>query len=195
MRSIGSVVGTLCLVLAACGSADTTTTLGTPDTAPVALSTTSTTSTPTATAESSPEGGLVVQDGDTLEVHYVGTLDDGSTFDSSRERDVPFSFTVGVGQVISGFDDAVRGLVVGESRTVRIPAEEAYGAWSEDNVVEVPFTASQSDVAVGEEVALSNGQPGVVVEIRTDTVLVDINHRLAGEALTFEIEVLSITRG
>ena len=66
-------------------------------------------------------GTLMVQDGDLVEVHYDGTLDDGSTFDSSRERDTPFSFEVGTGQVIPGFDDAVRGLKVGESREVRIP--------------------------------------------------------------------------
>ncbi|MEN8233712.1 MAG: peptidylprolyl isomerase [Actinomycetota bacterium] len=139
-------------------------------------------------------GTLVVQDGDLVEVHYVGTLDDGSEFDSSRDGGTPFSFTVGVGQVISGFDDAVRGLRVGESRTVRIPAEDAYGEWSEENVVEVPYGESQADVAVGDEVFLSNGQSAIVLEVKSETVVLDANHELAGEALTFEIELLSVTR-
>ncbi|MEN8114692.1 MAG: peptidylprolyl isomerase [Actinomycetota bacterium] len=137
---------------------------------------------------------FVVQDGDLVEVHYVGTLDDDTQFDSSRDRGAPFSFTVATGQVIPGFDDAVRGLQVGESRTVRIPAEEAYGEWSEDNVVEVPYGESQSDVAVGDQVFLSNGQSAIVLEVKSDTVVLDANHELAGEALTFEIELLLITR-
>jgi FKBP-type peptidyl-prolyl cis-trans isomerase 2 len=139
-------------------------------------------------------GTLVVQDGDLVDVHYVGTLDDGTQFDSSRDRGTPFSFTVASGQVISGFDDAVRGLRVGESRTVRIPAEEAYGSWSEDNIIEVPYGDSQSDVEVGDQVFLSNGQAATVLEVKGDTVVLDANHELAGEALTFEIEVLAITR-
>jgi len=148
------------------------------------------------TAQQKPgtEGTLMVQDGDLVEVHYVGTLDDGSTFDSSRERGVPFSVTVGTGQVIPGFDEAVRGLGVGESRVVRIPASEAYGEWSQDNVVEVPYGEEQSDVAVGDQVYLNTGQPATVLEVKDGTVVLDANPQLAGEALTFDIEVLSITR-
>jgi len=140
------------------------------------------------------EGTLMVQDGDLVEVHYDGTLDDGSTFDSSRDRDTPFSFTVGTGQVIAGFDEAVRGLKVGQSREVRIPADEAYGEWSDANVVEVPYGADQSDVAVGDKVYLNTGQPAIVLEVKDGTVVLDANHELAGKALTFDIEVLSITR-
>lgn len=139
-------------------------------------------------------GGFVVQDGDLVEVHYVGTLDDGTQFDSSRDRGSPFSFTVASGQVIPGFDDAVRGLRVGESRTVRIPAADAYGEWSQDNVIEVPYGESQSDVAVGDTVYLTDGRAAVVLEVKPDIVVLDANHELAGEALTFEIEVLAITR-
>jgi FKBP-type peptidyl-prolyl cis-trans isomerase 2 len=136
----------------------------------------------------------MVQDGDLVEVHYDGTLDDGSTFDSSRDRGTPFSFTVGTGQVIAGFDEAVRGLKVGESRSVRIPAEEAYGEWSQDNVVEVPVGEGQDDVTVGDKVFLNTGQGAVVLEVKDGTVVLDANHELAGKALTFDIEVLSITR-
>jgi FKBP-type peptidyl-prolyl cis-trans isomerase 2 len=145
-------------------------------------------------ATSTTVGGFMVQDGDLLEVHYDGTLDDGSTFDSSRKRDTPFIFTVGTEQVIDGFDEAVRGLKVGESRTVRIEPADAYGEWSDENVVEVPFGPDQDDVAVGDQVFLNTGQPAVVLEVKDGTVILDINHTLAGEALTFEIEVLAITR-
>ena len=140
-------------------------------------------------------GGIfMAQDGDLVEVHYDGTLDDGSTFDSSRERGTPFSFEVGTGQVISGFDEAVRGLKVGESRGVRIPPGEAYGERSDENIVEVPYGPDQSDVAVGDQVYLNTGQSAIVLEVKTDTVVLDANHELAGQALTFNIEVLSITR-
>lgn len=138
---------------------------------------------------------LIVQDGDVVEVHYIGTLDDGSQFDSSRDRDVPFSFTVGTGQVISGFDEAVRGGEVGDVRTVHIEPENAYGEWSEEKLVVVPFNPEQGDVEVGDEVFLTNGQPAIVTEVTAETITLDTNHRLAGEALTFEIEILAITRG
>jgi peptidyl-prolyl isomerase F (cyclophilin D) len=149
----------------------------------------------TPTTKAIPTEGFIVQDGDAVEVHYVGTLDDGSQFDSSRDRDVPFSFTVGTGQVIGGFDEAVRGGKVGDVRTVRIDPENAYGEWSEDNVVEVPFNAEQGDVKVGDEVFLTSGQPAIVLEVTEEIVKLDINHKLAGQALTFEIEILAITRG
>ena len=136
----------------------------------------------------------MVQDGDLVDVHYDGTLDDGSTFNSSRERGAPFSFTVGTGQVIPGFDDAVRGLKVGESRTVRILSADAYGEWTEDLVAEVPYGPSQDDVAVGDVVFLNDGRQAIVLEVKEGTVVLDANHTLAGEALTFEIEVLAITR-
>lgn len=164
----------------------TTTTLGTPAEGTPAEG---------APAEGIPEGGFIVQDGDIVEVHYVGTLDDGSQFDSSRDRDVPFTFTVGAGQVISGFDEAVRGGKVGDVQTVRMEAADAYGEWSEENVIEVPVNPEQGVVAVGDEVFLTSGQPVVVLEVTEETVTLDANHRLAGEALTFEIEILSITRG
>jgi FKBP-type peptidyl-prolyl cis-trans isomerase 2 len=139
-------------------------------------------------------GGFIVQDGDIVEVHYVGTLDDGSQFDSSRERGSSFTFTVGTGQVIPGFDEAVRGGRVGDVTTVRIEPADAYGEPSDDNIIEVPLNPEQGDVAVGDEVFLTNGQPAVVLAVTDETVTLDANHPLAGEALTFEIEILSITR-
>ena len=139
-------------------------------------------------------GGFMIQDGDALEVHYVGTLDDGSTFDSSRERATPFAFTVGTEEVIGGFDEAVLGLKVGESRVVRILPDDAYGERDEGLVIELPYGSDQADVAVGDEVALNTGQPAVILEVKEGTVVLDANHKLAGQALTFDIEILSITR-
>lgn len=190
------LLAVLGLVAAACSSspdaeeASTTTTAGT-----VTTVTTGDPGEQQDTSSGAAAGeGLVVQDGDVVEVHYVGTLDDGSQFDSSRDRGTPFSFTVGSGQVISGFDDAVRGAKVGDINTVRMDAADAYGEWSEANIIEVPFNPEQGDVAVGDEVFLTNGQPATVLEVTDETVTLDANHPLAGQALTFEIEVLSITR-
>lgn len=138
--------------------------------------------------------GFIAQDGDLVEVHYVLTLDDGTVQDSSRDRGSTFTFTVGAGDVIAGFDTAVRGAKVGDVKTVRMEADQGYGEWSEANIVAVPFNPDQGDVAVGDEVFLTNGQPAVVIEVTAETVTLDANHPLAGEALTFEIEVISITR-
>ncbi len=192
-RRLLVLLAVLGVVAAACSG----TSADSPDVAPTTEAAVPTQSdTPAETVASGTEGdNLVVQDGDTVEVHYVGTLDDGSQFDSSRDRGTPFGFVVGSGQVISGFDEAVRGAKVGDINTVRMEAADAYGEWSPDNVIEVPRSPEQGDVAVGDQVFLNSGQRAVVVEVSETTVKLDINHPLAGEALTFEIEILSVTRG
>lgn len=129
-------------------------------------------------------------DGDTVSVHYTGTLDDGSQFDSSAGRD-PLEFEVGSGQVISGFDQAVRGLSVGESRTVRMEAADAYGEVREDLVVQVPADRAPDGLTVGDQVA-AGGMPATVVAMDDETVTIDANHQLAGKALTFDVELVSI---
>jgi len=144
--------------------------------------------TPTATPT---EEARMVQDGDTVSVHYTGTLDNGEQFDSSVGRD-PLTFTVGSGQVISGFDDAVRGHAVGESIDVRIPPEEAYGQRDEQQVLDVAKAGAPPDLEVGDKVRLQNGATAVVLDITADTVRIDANHPLAGEALNFTIEIVSI---
>ncbi len=200
-RRLFLLVAALGIVAAACSSsgegdtvATSTTEASVTETTSASSDTTTPTTAPAATA-SSESSDLVAQDGDTVEVHYVGTLDDGSQFDSSRDRGTPFTFTVGTGQVISGFDEAVRGAQVGDTNTVRMEAADAYGEWSEDNVVDVPYDpATQGEVVVGDQVTLNNGQPAEILEVTADTVKLDANHPLAGEALTFEIEVLGITR-
>ena len=131
------------------------------------------------------------QDNDTVEVHYHGTLDNGEVFDSSRERE-PFSFEVGTGQVISGFDEAVRQLKVGETITVRMEPEEAYGLRRDDYVLELPISLLQAGLELGDPVVFENGARGVITDVSEENFTVDANHWLAGEALTFEIELVSI---
>lgn len=184
-RRLALVVAVLGRVAAACGGDGSESTDATGDDVPASST----------TVDGASADGLVATDGDIVEVHYVGTLDDGSQFDSSRDRGAPFTFTVGAGDVIAGFDEAVRSGQVGDVTVVRIEPDDAYGEWSEENVIEVPFNPDQGDVEVGDEVFLTNGQPAVVLDVTSETVTLDANHPLAGEALTFEIEILSITRG
>ena len=133
----------------------------------------------------------VAADGDSVSVHYRGTLDDGTEFDSSEGRD-PLTFVVGSGQVIAGFDDAVRGLAVGDSRTVRIEPEDAYGVYTEEAVIDFPADSAPEGLQVGDAVTLGNGGRGTVLEITDEFVKIDANHPLAAQALTFEIELVSI---
>lgn len=139
---------------------------------------------------------MAVSDGQTVLVHYRGTLDDGTEFDSSRDR-APLQFTVGTGEVIPGFDDAVRSLEVGESKTVTIPADQAYGPRSDEAMREFPRDAfppePEPEVGWMVELQADDGQrlPATVVEVAEDRVVLDFNHPLAGENLTFEIELVS----
>ena len=138
-----------------------------------------------------------VKKGDTVRVHYHGKLNDGSTFDSSDGR-APLEFVVGNGQVIKGFDDAVMTMTVGEKKTVTIPVHEAYGERSDENMVRYPITEFPADIKpeVGMELHMSDDQghvfPVIVAEVTDESVLLDANHPLAGEPLTFEIELVEI---
>lgn len=136
------------------------------------------------------------QNGDTVHVHYTGTLADGSEFDTSRGRD-PLSFTIGEGSVIPGFETAVGELEVGESTTVTIPAAEAYGERNDDAREQVPIDAfgeSLPQVGWGVELQGPEGQRvnAMVAEISDGFVTLDFNHPLAGEDLTFELELVQI---
>lgn len=135
--------------------------------------------------------------GDTVKIHYTGTLEDGTQFDSSKDRD-PLQFEVGSGQVIPGFDKAVEGMAVGEEKSVTIASDEAYGPRREQMVQEVPKTALPPDLEPEEGMALqAQGQDGqpinlTVTEIGDDTITVDANHPLAGKDLKFDIELVAI---
>ena len=133
----------------------------------------------------------VAKDGDSVTVHYVGSRDDGSQFASSRDGD-GFPFEVGADQVIKGFDDAVRGMAVGDITTTRIPPGDAYGEVDPELVFSVPIDEAPDDVAPGDEVLIGGVTTGVVKSVGLTEVVIDTNHRYAGQALTFEIELMSI---
>ncbi len=130
--------------------------------------------------------------GDTVSVHYTGTLDDGTIFDSSRERD-PLSFELGKNEVISGFDEAVQGMEVGESVQVRLAPEEAYGARNPELVLAVPADNAPDGLTEGDRVQIRDGGVATVVEVTDDFVTIDANHPLAGRALTFAIELVAVS--
>lgn len=135
--------------------------------------------------------------GDKVAVHYTGRLSDNSTFDSSRGRE-PLSFEVGSGQVIPGFEEGVVGMEPGETRTIQIPAADAYGEYDEGQVVEVQRSMFPDEIEpeVGQQLQVQQADgravPVVVREVKDETVKLDANHPLAGEALTFDIELVSI---
>jgi peptidylprolyl isomerase len=140
---------------------------------------------------------MTAKTGDTVQVHYKGTLDDGSQFDASAGRD-PLAFTVGAGQVIQGFDDAVTGMEVGEKKTVRIPPQEAYGEHRDDLIVQLDRAQVPEhidlELGMGLQLQQPNGQPIAVTvqSIEDSHITLDANHPLAGEALTFELELVAI---
>ncbi len=140
---------------------------------------------------------MPAQQGNTVRIHYTGTLDDGDVFDSSRERD-PLEFTLGSGQVIAGFDAGVLGMEPGDTKTISIPPEEAYGESHPDLIDEVgrdrfpegldikpgmQFQATRQD---GQNAAI------MVTAVSEDSVTIDANHPLAGETLIFELELVEI---
>jgi FKBP-type peptidyl-prolyl cis-trans isomerase 2 len=139
-----------------------------------------------------------VKNGDKVKVHYHGRLTDGTTFDTSAGRE-PLEFEVGSGSVIKGFDDGVMGMVVGDKKTVNIPAEDAYGEKNPDMLVPFPKNNFPEDMnpEVGMRLNMTNGNgqmvPVTIVEVKEDTVILDANHPLAGEDLVFDIELVSIS--
>lgn len=140
---------------------------------------------------------MAAQQGDEVTVEYTGKLDDGTVFDSSEDRE-PLTFTLGDENVIPGFENAVVGMEPGESTTATIPPEEAYGPRSDDRVFAVERDAlpEQLDPDVGDRLEVQDraGQtfPATVVDLDDATVTLDANHPLAGEELTFDIELVSV---
>jgi len=140
---------------------------------------------------------MKVTSGHNVSVHYVGTLTDGTEFDNSRNRGTAVSFEIGSGRMISGFNDAVVGMTVGETKKVTLAPEQAYGTRNESALQNVPREAFSEDFnfEIGGMIQ-GNGPRGPFLakihEVSEQEIILDMNHPLAGEELNFEIELVSV---
>ena len=139
---------------------------------------------------------MAINQGDKVRVHYRGTLDDGSEFDSSYSRGEPIEFEIGSGGVIEGFDDAVSGMDVGDKLRVTIPSDKAYGPRHDEAVQEIPADQIPPGASVGD---MLSGQTedghqvaAELVSIDGGNATLDFNHPLAGKDLTFELELVEV---
>jgi peptidylprolyl isomerase len=138
------------------------------------------------------------KEGDTVKIHYTGRLQDGSEFDSSSGRE-PLQFSIGSGQVVPGFEEAVTGMKVGEKKTAEIPCDKAYGERDPSMVMEVErrYVPAEINPEVGQR--LEMGSPSgellvvTVIEVNDENIILDANPPLAGENLTFDIELVEIS--
>ena len=137
-----------------------------------------------------------VKEGSEVTVHFVGKLDNGTEFDNSYAKNTPFTFTVGNGQVIQGFEDAVLNREIEEKFSVKISKEQAYGEYSEDHIHEIPKEQANipEDTPLGSHIegTAPDGNKFIcrLKDVNDDVVTLDLNHPLAGENLNFEIEIL-----
>lgn len=135
--------------------------------------------------------------GDKVKVHYTGRFDNGQVFDSSENRN-PLEFTIGQGQVVPGFENAVIGMNPGDSKTERIDAENAYGPYVDEMVITVNRSQIPQDMnpEVGQELEVRSPEgdviPVMVTDVTEETITLDANHPLAGQALTFDIKLVEI---
>ena len=133
--------------------------------------------------------------GQTVRIHYTGTLDDGSTFDSSIGRD-PLEFQLGSGQIIPGLDNAIVGMAIGDSKQVAIQPADAYGEREEGMIQSVPVSALPDDIqpAVGMQLQGQSAEGQVtqfvITEVNDESITVDANHPLAGKVLHFDVELV-----
>ena len=140
----------------------------------------------------------IAKNGDKVKVHYVGTLKDGTEFDNSRTRGEGLEFTIGDGRLLKGFNDTVDGLKIGETKKIDLEANEAYGEYQENAVITVKKTEFPKEmefvlegVVQGQD---AQGRPiqGQIIKIEEEEVELNMNHPLAGEDLSFDIELLEI---
>lgn len=142
----------------------------------------------------------VAEAGDRVKVHYTGTLENGEKFDSSRDRDEPLAFTVGAGEMISGFDKGIRGMKVGETKQLRLPPEEAYGPLNPQATMTIErkqLGAIAEKVKLGDKLVMQTNQGPKrvrVTQVTDDTVTLDANHELAGKTLLFDVELVELTK-
>ena len=149
---------------------------------------------------------IVAAKGDIVQVDYIGSLDDGTVFDTSLKAEAekaglalrpsyaPLEFTVGAGQMIDGFDAAVVGMKEGEEKTVRILPAAAYGSRDEELVVSMPHENLPGEVNVGDQFMNAQGMTGIAIDVNNQTIKIDFNHPLAGKTLTFQIFMRKITK-
>lgn len=143
---------------------------------------------------------IKITEGQTVNVHYIGTFDDGTEFDNSYPRGEPISFQVGSNQLIKGFDQAIHGMTIGETKKIRLNPEQAYGEILQEAYQTVPQSAfpPDFDFEVGVMVQGENqGQPvrAIIESVSDNTVVLNFNHPLAGKDLNFQIELVSIEEG
>ncbi|MBK6978156.1 MAG: peptidylprolyl isomerase [Cytophagaceae bacterium] len=139
----------------------------------------------------------MVKTGDTVSLHYKGTLNDGTIFDSSEGRE-PLEFEVGSGMVISGFDNGVLGMAIGEKKSIHLSVEESYGPVNEQAIFKFDRADIPAEIplAVGETLNMHDGQrpiPVIIREVQDTHVMLDANHPLAGQELNFDLELVSIS--
>ncbi len=141
------------------------------------------------------------KEGDNVKVHYTGKLEDGTVFDTSRNRDEPLRFKIGEQKVIPGFEQAVIGMAPGDSKTEKLPPEQAYGPRREDMIMEMERDQIPDNVDPKEgqqlQLRLQNGQtvPVIITSLSGENVTIDANHPLAGQTLVFDIELVDIGEG
>jgi len=134
------------------------------------------------------------KDGDKVSIHYTGSLEDKTVFDTSENRE-PLEFTLGDKNLIAGMTNGVRGMKVGESKTITIPQEQAYGPYNEKMVFEVPTKNLPPGVKAGTPLRDPQGNMVMVKEVNEEKSLLDANHILAGKTLIFDIKLVSISDG
>lgn len=141
---------------------------------------------------------MLTKKGDNISVHYTGTFPDGTVFDSSVGGQ-PLQFELGSGMVIPGFDSGLTGMAIGEKKRIEIPAAEAYGEASPENMITIPRTDIPADMHIEIGTVLNMHQDGTgqvmqvtVVDLTTDSVTLDGNHPMAGKDLIFDVEIMAI---
>ena len=142
---------------------------------------------------------MPVQNGNTVAVHYRGTLENGQQFDSSHDRGEPLVYQAGMGQMIPGFDSAVMGMEAGDTKTFTVTPDQAYGPHQQEaiQVLNRKMFGEGAQLIEGQVVQGTNQQGqtamATIITISDDNIVVDLNHPLAGKNLNFEVEVVSIT--
>jgi peptidylprolyl isomerase len=140
----------------------------------------------------------VAKSGDTVKVHYTGKLEDGTIFDSSRDRE-PFELTIGGGMTIPGFENGIVGMAVGDTKTITIPPEEAYGQRRDELVMTISKDQIPPNITpeVGQQLQMQHPSGNIInvtiTDVSPDSVTFDANHPLAGKTLIFEIELMEIS--